>query len=173
MEAMPEEALREALLNAIAHRDYFVTGVNILGEIFSDRLEIANPGGLVKGLTIKDLGKRSLSRNNLLFGLLQRMALVEKVGSGIIRMKNAMKEYGIKGPRFDINENWFTIIFNRLTEKWLETTQKIMSLIKERFPLILNYVGELSYEGRPFLGLEAYCFSRKEKRNFRVDRILK
>lgn len=34
------------------------------------------------------------------------------------------------------------------------------------------YVGELSYEGRPFLGLEAYCHSRKERRNFRVDRIL-
>ncbi|HID26647.1 MAG TPA: hypothetical protein EYP22_02220 [Methanosarcinales archaeon] len=59
-----------------------------------------------------DLGKRSLSRNNLLFGLMQRMVLVEKVGSGIVRMKNAMKEYGLDGPHFDINNNWFTIIFD-------------------------------------------------------------
>ncbi|MCK4613338.1 MAG: hypothetical protein KAU14_00930, partial [Thermoplasmata archaeon] len=45
--------------------------------------------------------------------LMQRMDLVEKVGSGILRMRNAMKEYGLTGPRFDINDNWFTIIFNR------------------------------------------------------------
>ena len=136
---LPEEALREALLNAIAHRDYFVTGANILVEIFSDRLEITNPGGLVKGLTIKDLGKRSLSRNNLLFGLLHRMELVEKIGSGIARMKNAMKEYALKGPEFDIDKNWFSIIFNRpqmkqIGEKFGEgsekSSEKILTLIK-------------------------------------------
>jgi len=135
MEAMPEEALREALLNAIAHRDYFVTGANILVEIFSDRLEITNPGGLVKGLTIKDLGKRSLSRINLLFGLLHRMELVEKIGSGIARMKNAMEEYALKGPEFDINENWFSIIFNRPQMKQIgegseKSSEKILTLIK-------------------------------------------
>jgi ATP-dependent DNA helicase RecG len=43
---LPEEALREAVLNAIAHRDYFVSGANILVEIYSDRIEITNPGGL-------------------------------------------------------------------------------------------------------------------------------
>jgi len=121
---LPKEALREGLLNAVAHRDYFVTGANILVEIYSDRVEITNPGGLAKGLTKKDLGKRSLSRNNLLFDLMQRMGLVEKVGSGIVRMRNGMKEYGLKGPRFDINDNWFTIIFDRPTERWSKTTQK-------------------------------------------------
>ena len=109
---LPEEALREALLNAVAHRNYF-SNANILVEIFSDRVEITNPGGLVKGMTIKDLGKKSLSRNNLLFGLMQRMGLVEKVGSGIARMRNAMKEYGLRGPYFDITDDWFTIIFKR------------------------------------------------------------
>ena len=120
---LPEDALREALLNAISHRDYF-SNANILLEIFSDRVEITNPGGLVKGITKKDLGKKSLSRNNLLFGLLQRMGLVEKVGSGIVRMKKAMKDYGLKGPHFDITENWFTIIFKRQikekAQKWSE-----------------------------------------------------
>ena len=110
---LPEDALREAILNAIAHRDYFVSGANILVEIFSDRVEITNPGGLVKGMKIEDLGKKSLSRNNLLFGLMQRLDLVEKVGSGILRMQNSMKEYGLPGPRFEVNKNWFTIIFDR------------------------------------------------------------
>ena len=59
---LPEEALREALLNAIAHRDYFVSGANILVEIFSDRVVITNPGGLVRGLSRKDLGKKKIGR---------------------------------------------------------------------------------------------------------------
>jgi len=68
--------LREGLLNALAHRDYHVSGANILVEIFSDRVEITNPGGMVNGLTIEDLGRRSLSRNPLLCGLMQRVELI-------------------------------------------------------------------------------------------------
>jgi ATP-dependent DNA helicase RecG len=127
---LPEEALREAILNAIAHRDYFVSGANILVEIYSDRVEITNPGGLVKGIRIEDLGKKSLSRNNLLFGLMQRMDLVEKVGSGIIRMHNAMKEYGFSGPEFDINDNWFTINFKRPKMQYYEESSE---LIRSKF----------------------------------------
>lgn len=117
---LPEKALREAILNAIAHRDYMVTGAKISVEIYSNRVEITNPGGLVKGITEQDLGRRSLSRNNLLFGLMHRMDLVERVGSGIVRMQNAMKEYGLRYPEFDINDNWFTIIFYRPIDDWLK-----------------------------------------------------
>lgn len=100
-------------------------------EIFSDRVEITSPGGLVKGITKKDLGKKSLSRNNLLFGLLQRMGLVEKVGSGIIRMRKAVRDYGLKELKFDIDDNWFAIIFQRPKATTQKTTQKILSLIKQ------------------------------------------
>ncbi|MDO9536721.1 MAG: ATP-binding protein [Thermoplasmata archaeon] len=110
---LPENALREGLLNAIAHRDYFVTGANILVEIFSDRVMITNPGGLVKGLRKEDLGKKSLSRNNLLFGLMQRMDLVEKAGTGILRMNMAMEKYGLKKPEIETDDNWFSIVFKR------------------------------------------------------------
>ncbi|MFP4081907.1 MAG: AAA family ATPase [Candidatus Aminicenantes bacterium] len=57
-------------------------------------------------------------------------------------------------------------------KKRLEITYLKKSDEKSRRVIEPLYVGRLSYEGRPFLGLEAYCFSRKEKRNFRVDRIL-
>ncbi|MCK4269693.1 MAG: winged helix-turn-helix transcriptional regulator [Methanogenium sp.] len=97
---------------------------NILVEIFSDRVEITNPGGMVNGLTIEDLGRRSLSGNPLLCGLMQRVELIEKVGSGIARMRNAMESYGLKSPVFDINENWFTIIFMRSGETFAKTTLK-------------------------------------------------
>src|SRR3989339_608646 len=109
---LPEEALREALLNAIVHRDYF-SNAKIQIYIFKDRLEIVNPGGLVPGIKFSDLGKKSLSRNKLLFGLLQRMNLVEKAGTGILRIRNAMKEYKLEKPKIETDENWFTIIFKR------------------------------------------------------------
>ncbi len=110
---LPEDALREALLNSIAHRDYFVSGANILVEMFSNRVEITNPGGLIKGMTISDLGKKSLSRNRLLFGIMQRMGLVEKVGSGIKRMQNSVREFKLPELVFNVDDNWFTIIFYR------------------------------------------------------------
>jgi len=52
-----------------------------------------------------------LNANKLLFGLLQRMNLVEKAGTGILRIRNAMKEYKLEKPKIETDENWFTIIF--------------------------------------------------------------
>ena len=76
--------------------------------------------------------KESFSRNNLLFGLMQRMELVEKVGSGILRMKNAMNECGLESPRFDVNENWFTIIFDRPQDKQMESPQKMLTELEAK-----------------------------------------
>ncbi|RLG69643.1 MAG: transcriptional regulator, partial [Candidatus Iainarchaeum archaeon] len=109
---LPEEALREALLNAIGHRNYFMR-TSVFVEIYSDRVEITNPGGLVKGLSREDLGKKSLPRNNLLFGLLQRMNLVEKAGTGIRRMQEAMRNYKLEPPEIKAGRDWFTIVFKR------------------------------------------------------------
>lgn len=116
---LPEEALREAILNAIGHRDYFKT-TSIYVEIYHDRVEITNPGGLVKGLSKKDLGKKSFPRNNLLFGLFQRMHIVEKAGTGIARMKIEMQEYNLPEATIETDDNWFTIIFQRPTDTYEE-----------------------------------------------------
>jgi ATP-dependent DNA helicase RecG len=142
---LPESALREAILNAIAHRNYFLNA-NIQVYIFSDRVEITNPGGLPLGMSYDDLGRKSMPRNFLLFGLMQRVGLVEKVGTGILRMNHAMEEYRLEKPVMEADENWFTIIFKRpeLERESFEgrgkttpqkttqkTTQKILGLIKE------------------------------------------
>jgi ATP-dependent DNA helicase RecG len=109
---LPEEALREALLNALAHRDYRSTS-DIQVHIFRDRVEISNPGGLVSGLKIKDLGRVSRPRNLLLFSLMARMELVEHIGSGIKRIRDAMAAYGLDPPLIEANFDWFAVTFQR------------------------------------------------------------
>jgi len=109
---LPEEALREAILNALAHRDYKLTDA-IQVHIYYDRVEILNPGSLVSGLRIKDLGHVSRPRNLLLFGLMNRMELVENVGSGIKRIRDTMREYGLRPPLIRTAETWFSITFRR------------------------------------------------------------
>ena len=77
-----------------------------------------------------DFGKRSLSRNPLIFGLFARMQLVEQIGSGIIRMNNSMKEAGLPEPVYS-TEGMFTVSFRRplkTVEKTVEDT--IIVLIK-------------------------------------------
>ena len=118
---LPEEALREALLNAIGHRDYRSTSY-IQVHIFQDRVEIINPGGLVSGLKLKDLGRVSRPRNLLLFSIMARMNLVEHIGSGIKRIREAMSDYRLKPPLIEADKDWFSMTFFRKPQH--ETIEK-------------------------------------------------
>ena len=112
---LPESALREAVVNAIAHRDYRSTA-NVQVYIFHDRVEIVTPGGLPAGMHEKDLGNRSVPRNPLLFSMLYRMGLVEQIGSGIRRIRDACLEYGVAEPLIDVSQDWLTVRFPRQEE---------------------------------------------------------
>ncbi len=109
---LPEEALREAVVNAFAHRDYRSTA-NIQVYVFKDRVEIVSPGGLPAGMTEEHLGTRSIPRNPLLFALLHRMEMVEKIGSGIRRIRDICKEYGVAEPVIEVSDFWITVTFTR------------------------------------------------------------
>ncbi len=111
---LPEEALREAVVNALAHRDYRSTA-NVQVYIFKDRVEIVSPGGLPAGMTEANLGVKSVPRNPLLFGMLHRMNAVEHIGSGIPRMRIQCREYRVPEPTIEVSEHWFTISFTRPT----------------------------------------------------------
>lgn len=152
---LPEKALREALLNAIAHRDYFSTA-SIQISIFSDRVVIDNPGRLIGNIKIEDLYKKSYPRNNLLFGLMQRMDLVEKIGSGLVRINEMMEAYLLPHPIIDVSDVYFGISFKRpdLQEMSIEqrikeyrkvterVTERVIEKVTEKERLIIKLIDE-------------------------------
>lgn len=109
---LPEAALREALANAIAHRDYRSRD-HVRVRVFRDRVVIVSPGGLPEGMSEGDLGTRSVPRNPLLYNMLARMGLVEGIGSGIRRMKSMCRDYGVLEPRIEVSGTGVTISFRR------------------------------------------------------------
>jgi len=108
--AIPEAATREALLNAVIHRDYFERGGVVMVEMFQDRLQITNPGGLLPGFRIEDLGRFSLPCNPLIADLFLKMGYVERAGSGIERIREAISKAGLDAPVFESNL-FFTVTF--------------------------------------------------------------
>lgn len=72
---IPLTVFKEAIINALSHRDYYEQGASIMIEMFDDRVEISNPGGLLP-VVAKDFGHKSMTRNPLIFSLFTRMHLV-------------------------------------------------------------------------------------------------
>ena len=106
----PIEAIREAIVNAVMHRDYFEKGSNVFIYIYDNFIEIVNPGGLF-GITKDQLGKVCVRRNERIADLFKMLDLVEKAGTGIQRMKDAMKKAELKEPKIEISDNFFMITF--------------------------------------------------------------
>ena len=109
---IPLDALREAVVNAIIHRDYAIKGTSIYVRIYDDRVEIENPGGLPDGITKRDFGKSSVRRNPIIADLFHRMGKVERMGSGIERMRELMRDAGLKEPVFEMDA-FFRVTFYR------------------------------------------------------------
>lgn len=123
---IPLSVFKESIINALSHRDYYEQGASIMIEMYDDRVEITNPGDLLP-VVAKNFGRKSLSRNPLIFGLFTRMHLVEHVGSGIPRMKKDMLDAGLPEPIFE-TEGMFTVIFKRSTATQAPITKKDIQL---------------------------------------------
>jgi len=109
---LPEVALREAVVNAVCHRDYFEQGAQVMVEIFDDRVEIHNPGGLPRGLPERDFGKRSVCRNPNIAALLLRCDYIEKMGTGIERIYEALKNENCPPVKIEY-DTLFSLVFSR------------------------------------------------------------
>ena len=133
----PMEAIREALLNAVVHRDYAFSG-SILISIFDDRIEFVSIGGLVKGISYEDmlLGV-SIQRNENLANVFYRLNLIEAFGTGIPKIMRCYAEYS-QTPEIIVTDNAFKIILpnksdnNSSSEKAFSNEEKSMRLVSEK-----------------------------------------
>lgn len=105
----PEEALREALLNVLVHRDYAYSASTLI-SLFDDRIEFISVGGLVKGITLSDimLGV-SVTRNERLANIFYRLTLIEAYGTGVPKILNSYKGFAMQ-PEFEVTDNAFKIM---------------------------------------------------------------
>ncbi|HZK10798.1 MAG TPA: ATP-binding protein, partial [Atribacterota bacterium] len=96
-------------------------------EMFDDRIEITNFGGLAKGLKPEDFGKKSVLRNPNIANLLHRAGYIEKMGTGINKMRNLISKAGLLPIKFEF-DTFFTATFKR--PKTVEkTVEKIIDAI--------------------------------------------
>ena len=104
----PVEAIREALLNSIVHRDYSLSSPTLI-SIFEDRIEFVNIGGLVRGITLEDIKLGvSVARNQRLADVFYRLRLIEAYGTGIMKINECYAEYDME-PIFEATDNAFKL----------------------------------------------------------------
>lgn len=108
MLSYPEEAIREAVVNAFVHRDYTLSS-DVKIELYDDRLTITSPGSLPDGLTIEDIRKgANAKRNPILIKSLDKMNYIENYGTGIRRILRKYKDFSMQ-PEFEATDNQFIV----------------------------------------------------------------
>lgn len=144
----PEAACREALINAIAHRDYSQEGRGIEIYIFNNRIEFTSPGGLLSSLSVSDLTKLEgahQSRNTLVARALREIGYMREVGEGIRRMFELMSDKELEAPIISSSNTAFTVtlsnslMYSREHILWLENFEGISLSKDEKAVIVLGY----------------------------------
>lgn len=133
---LPPVAVREALVNAVAHADYSQRGAPLRIAVYDDRLEVENPGLLPFGLTLDDLPHGvSKLRNRVIGRVFHELGLVEQWGSGVQRMIAACRDAGLAAPKWEeVGDRLrVTLWTERVEEVRLDATdQAIVESLSER-----------------------------------------
>jgi ATP-dependent DNA helicase RecG len=113
----PGFAVREALVNAVAHRDYRLSGRRTEIRMFEDRLEVISPGGLPGYITVDNIVEEHFSRNPRLVAGLFQWGYIEELGLGIDRMIEEMLQHGHPAPEFKATPYSFTVALRSVRER--------------------------------------------------------
>ena len=142
MRNYPPEAIREALLNSVVHRDYSYSGSTLI-SIYEDRIEFVSLGGLPKGISFNDLMLGvSVLRNNHLADIFYRLHLIEAYGTGVPKIMEYYREYTIQ-PSIDVSDNAFKITLpNTNYNRRAESIEQDAFSNDER--LVLHFLAEHS-----------------------------
>ncbi|MCO5199344.1 MAG: putative DNA binding domain-containing protein [Anaerolineae bacterium] len=136
----PRFAVREAIVNAICHRDYRIKGRRIEVRMYDDRMEIISPGGLPGYMTLDNLVEEHFSRNPRIVGGLYQWGYIEELGLGIDRMIEEMAEAGHPPPSFDATPYSFTVTLR--SERERPASPKWAHSMNERQVRALTFVRE-------------------------------
>lgn len=136
----PRFAVREALINAVAHRDYQIRGRRIEIRMYSERMEVISPGDLPGYITLDNLVEEHYSRNPRIVNGLFQWGYIEELGLGIDRMIEEMVQAGHPPPRFRATSYSFTVTLEKARER--RQAPRWESNMNERQTRALNYVRE-------------------------------
>lgn len=155
----PYEAVREAICNAVCHRDYFMDGSTVRIMIFDDRIEVNSPGPLPPGVTVENIDRKHVLRNKLIANYLYDIYYIEKWGTGITKMRRLMQGHGLAEPVFEELGSFFAVTFYGPGEK-------ILDLIPEEGVVDLRALGlnERQIEALRLMVNEGRELSNKEYR---------
>ncbi len=137
----PVAAVREALVNAVAHRDYRLGGRRIEVRMFSDRMEVTSPGGLPGFITVDNIVDEHFSRNPRIVSGLYQWGYIEELGLGVDLMIDEMVRAGHSPPKFKDSPYSFTVtLYNarrrepqpRWTRTMNERQAKALAYVRER-----------------------------------------
>ncbi|MGN1141373.1 MAG: ATP-binding protein [Oliverpabstia sp.] len=132
VDLVPETAYREAIANALIHRDWSINS-HIRISLFSDKIEIKSPGGLPRGITAEEYMKGDISclRNPILGNVFFRLHYIEMFGTGVRRILLAYKDAKIK-PKFEITDNVISVILPVTADQYQVTNDeaKVISALE-------------------------------------------
>ncbi|MCK4488183.1 MAG: putative DNA binding domain-containing protein [Desulfobacterales bacterium] len=146
----PGEAVREAIVNAVVHRDYSRQGQRIRVFMFDDRIEVYSPGTLPPGVSLEKMRRlepQSVLRNPVIVGVFRDLGsrYIERLGTGIRRMALTMEGHGLSRPRFEEVGSEFRVTLMGPGERFMAETAKFPAWTKglnERQVEAVLYVGE-------------------------------
>ncbi|MEW6668887.1 MAG: ATP-binding protein [Thermodesulfobacteriota bacterium] len=151
LDEYPSEALREALVNAVAHRQYEDAGRKIILEVFSNRVVVSSPGLPPAPITLASLRRgryRPCSRNPVLAQCFSYFHRIEERGSGFRRMHDQMLNHGLDKPLLGTDTGYFQVVFPgpgndvdriRVPEARLQVTPSVEAQLNERQKAIMAH----------------------------------
>ena len=177
----PEDALREALLNALVHRDYSYSGSMII-NVNDSCIEFISLGGLLPGLSADDIRSGiSQPRNRKLAEIFHRLRLIESYGTGIRKIYALYKDCALQ-PRIEVTTNTFKLVLPNMnvsgavSESMPETTEKVPGVITPQMKTVIDYLaeyGEMTDEDlQELLNIKktrAYLLARQMNENGLID----
>jgi len=140
----PPPAVREAIVNALAHRDYRLAGSEVTITMHEDAIEVRSPGGLPAHVTVENIREEQFSRNPRIMDILQRIGFVEQLGSGMDTIFDEMERNLLQEPILEAAPRSFTVVLAQQSllsfddKAWLLTLRDVDLTVEERKVLVMT-----------------------------------